>query len=349
MNSSLAVLQSFPVPRSTTNPYLVQLARGLQELPGVTVVNFNWRVALLGKYDVFHVHWPEILVSGHSPLKKLVRQVLTAALLGRLALTKTPIVRTVHNIELPNDISVLEVWLLRLIDRRTTLYVRLNPETPLPTDQPSVTIPHGHYREWFYRFPKKEKVPGRIGYVGLIRRYKGVEDLIRAFRQTTVTHPGLSLRLGGNPSTRELGEKIAALSYGDDRIRLNLDYVSDAELVDTITSSELVVLPYRFMHNSGGALAALSLDRPVLVPANDVNEALSEEVGPGWVFQYNGALTPESILQTLTSVAEQGPNTRPDLSGRDWHDGSLAHKKAYEKAMASAAGQSAELQMAPRP
>lgn len=348
MNSSLAVLQSFPVPRSTTNPYLVQLARGLRELPGVTVVNFSWRAALLGKYDVFHVHWPEILVSGSSPLKKLVRQALSVALLCRLALTQTPVVRTIHNIELPKDISVLEVWLLRLIDRRTTLYVRLNSETPLPKGQPSVIIPHGHYRDWFSRFPKAEKIPGRIGYVGLIRRYKGVEDLIKAFRQTTISHPGLTLRLGGNPSTREIGEKIAALAYGDDRIRLNLEYVSDAELVKTITSSELVVLPYRFMHNSGGALAALSLDRPVLVPANEVNQALSEEVGPGWVFQYTGALTPESILQTLASLAEDAPRTRPDLARRDWRNASSAHKKAYEKAVAYA-GQAPQLQKAMRP
>ncbi|SDL13878.1 Glycosyltransferase involved in cell wall bisynthesis [Arthrobacter sp. ov407] len=349
MNSSLAVLQSFPVPRSTTNPYLVQLARGLRKLPGVTVVNFSWRVALLGKYDVFHVHWPEILVSGHSPLKKLVRQVLTLALLCRLALTKTPIVRTIHNIELPKDISVLEVLLLRLVDRRTTLYIRLNSETPLPTDRPSTIIPHGHYRDWFHDFPKTEKIPGRIGYVGLIRRYKGVEDLIQAFRETTKAHPELSLRLGGNPSTPELGEKIAALSRGDARIRLNLDYVSDAELVDTITSSELVVLPYRFMHNSGGALAALSLDRPVLVPANEVNQALSEEVGPGWVFQYTGALTPESILRTLASLAAQGPRTRPDLRRRDWHEGSLAHKEAYEQALAPDAGHATVLEKAVRP
>lgn len=349
MNSSLAVLQSFPAPRSTTNPYLVQLARGLRELPGVTVVNFSWRAALLGKYDVFHVHWPEILVGGHSPLKKLVRQALTLTLLCRLALTKTPTVRTIHNIELPEDISVVEIILLRLVDRRTTLYIRLNSESPLPTDRPSVVIPHGHYRDWFSEFPKTEKIAGRIGYVGLIRRYKGVEDLIKAFRQTMKTHHGLSLRLGGNPSTRELGEKIATLSQGDPRISMNLNYVSDAELVDIITSSELMVLPYRFMHNSGGALAALSLDRPVLVPANEVNQALSEEVGPGWVFQYNGALTPESILQALASLARHVPQARPDLRGRDWHAGSLAHKEAYERAVASAAGRAPGLRKALSP
>ncbi|MCI9872514.1 glycosyl transferase [Arthrobacter humicola] len=349
MNTSLTVLQSFPAPRSTTNPYLVQLAGGLQELPDISVINFSWRAALFAKYDVFHIHWPEILVSGHSPLKKLGRQVLTLALLGRLALARTPIVRTVHNVELPEGISVREVFLLRLIDRKTTFYVRLNSRTQLPTERPSATIPHGHYREWFADFPKAQQIPGRISYVGLIRRYKGVEDLITSFRATADTHPELSLRVGGKPSTGELGQAMTALSQDDPRISLNLQYVSDAELVDIISSSELVVLPYRFMHNSGGTLAALSLNRPVLVPANDVNQALAVEVGPGWVFQYTGALTPEIILQTLSSITAEGHRRRPDLSSRDWEAGSVAHREAYERALANGVARSPQPQNAGHP
>lgn len=349
MNIPITVLQSFPAPRSTTNPYLVQLARGLRALPDVKVRNFSWLGALFFKYDVFHVHWPEILVSGHSPLKKLGRQGLTLVLLARLAVTGTPIVRTVHNVELPRDISLREVFLLRLINRRTTLYVRLNPETPLPTCRPSITIPHGHYRDWFSDFPKSEQIPGRISYVGLIRRYKGVEDLISSFRATAEAHPELSLRLGGKPSTVELGQAVRDLSEGDARISLNLQYISEAELVETITGSELVVLPYRFMHNSGGTLAALSLDRPVLVPANEVNQALAEEVGPGWVFQYTGRLTPKNIVQTLSSIRVQGPRPRPDLSARHWYMGSSAHRGAYEQALAYGARSSPQLQKAARP
>jgi beta-1,4-mannosyltransferase len=349
LNASLTILQSFPAPRSTTNPYLVQLAQGLRELPDVTVLNFSWRVALLGKYDVFHVHWPEILVSGHTPLKQLLRQLFTVVLLFRLTLTSTPIVRTIHNIELPEDISAREKFLLRLFDRRTTLYIRLNSETPPPAGRPYVTIPHGHYRSWFSGCPQAEPVPGQIGYVGLIRRYKGVEDLISAFRATADKHPELSLRLGGNPSMPQLGETIVALSEGDERISLELKYLSDPELVDIVSSSELVVLPYRFMHNSGGALAALSLDRPVLVPANDVNRALMNEVGPGWVFQYAGTLTPEKIVETLGAIAVQGPRRRPNLTGRDWSRGSADHRDAYQQALASGTARSRQTRRAVSP
>ena len=64
-----------------------------------------------------------------------------------------------------------------------------------------------------------------------------------------------------------------------------------------VSESELVVLPYHQMHNSGSVLAALSLDRSVLVPDSEFNRSLAEEVGPGWVVTYDGDLTAESILQ----------------------------------------------------
>jgi beta-1,4-mannosyltransferase len=66
-DGALTVLQGFPVPRPTTNPYLVMLAQSLREQPGVTVLPFSWRTALVGRFDVYHSHWPEILVGGRTP------------------------------------------------------------------------------------------------------------------------------------------------------------------------------------------------------------------------------------------------------------------------------------------
>ena len=114
---------------------------------------------------------------------------------------------------------------------------------------------------------------------------------------------------------------------------VTLRYVSDNEFVEVVTSSELVVLPYRFMHNSGTALAALSLERPVLVPDNDVNRALSEEVGPGWVHRFTGELASGALLDAVQAVRAEPPATAPDLGARDWHDVGAAHARAYRLAM----------------
>jgi beta-1,4-mannosyltransferase len=331
------VQQSFPTPRPTTNPYLVMLAESIARQPGVAVRTFSWRSALLRPYDVLHVHWPEILVSGHSPLKQLVRQGLTLALLARLAATRTPLVRTLHNLELPDGISRRERGLLRLVERRTTLWIHLNEDTPERPDRPHETILHGHYRDWFARHPRPAAVPGRIGYFGLIRRYKGVDRLLRAFRDMPAD---ASLHVGGRPSTPELARTLEELAAGDDRVVLDLRFLDDAEVVDIVRSAELVVLPYREMHNSGGALTTLSLDRPVLLPANRVNARLAEEVGAAWVQQYEGELTAERIASAVQAVRGVPAGARPDLGAREWPEAGARHVAAYRRAVEILAGRS---------
>jgi glycosyltransferase involved in cell wall biosynthesis len=330
--ADLIVQQSFPEPRPTTNPYLVMLRDSIREQPGVQLRTFSWRGVLTRRFDVFHVHWPEILVSGQSPLKAIVRQGFTLLLLAKLALTRTPIVRTVHNLDLPDGISRRERWLLRLIERRTTLRIRLNPLTPLPEHAPFETIVHGHYRGWYAPYPHAPRVPGRLAYVGLVRRYKGVDALVSTFRRAFGGQDA-SLTVGGKPSNDELVEQLESLAAGDRRIALHFAFLSDAELVSAVTAAELVVLPYREMHNSGGALSALSLDRPVLVPSNEVNRMLAAEVGDDWVLRYEGELTPAALEDALGRAQSLVPDARPDLSHREWDDAGRAHVAAYRRAI----------------
>jgi beta-1,4-mannosyltransferase len=333
-DEELVVLQSFPRPRPTTNPYLVMLGRSLAELPDVRVLTFSWRRALGGGYSVFHVHWPEILVSGTSPLKKAVRQLLFAVLLLRLRITRTPLVRTMHNLELPSGISRREVALLRWAERWTTLRIRLNDETPVPDGVLSETVVHGHYRDWFAAHPRATAEPGRLAFVGQLRRYKGVDRLIDAFGATAGRTQGrLALRVAGNPSSAQLGDELRSAAAADPRVSVSLGFLTDADLVAEVTAAEIVVLPYREMHNSGGALAALSLDRPVLVPDNAVNEKLADEVGDGWVHRYPGELTADHLLDAVAVVRAGRPVAAPRLHRRDWDRVGEAHASAYRRAI----------------
>ncbi len=104
-------------------------------------------------------------------------------------------------------------------------------------------------------------------------------------------------------------------------------FLSEVELAQTITSSQLIVLPYRHMHNSGTALAALSLGRAVLVPDNEVNRALAHEVGAEWVHTYTGALGAEDI-ESAWEVAARTTGV-PDLSGREWDLGAAQHVDSF--------------------
>jgi len=324
----LIVMESFHQPSSTTNPYISMLLASLRATPGLEVHVFSWRRALIGRLDVFHAHWPEILVSANTRAGRLVRQVLFALFLLRLSVTRVPVVRTQHNLNRPHGIPRIQSLLLDGLERRTVHSIVLNESTPIPDGQGRTVIPHGHYREWFSRCTQPDAVAGQIGYFGLIRRYKGVETLIKAFRDL----PGdRTLVVAGNPSTPELAAELRDSADGDQRISFKLQFLADEELVRVVRTSNLVVLPYPEMHNSGAVLAALSLDRPVLVPRNAVNDALAEEVGPSWVIRYDGPMTGAILAAAMTGLPDKASG-RPDLSRREWSACGAAHLDAFRAA-----------------
>ena len=330
----MRVLESFRRPKKTTNPYITQLFEALRD--DAEVIPYRPSAALFGRYDVVHLHWPELLVGGHNWRGRTARRAVTSALLLRWRLTRVPIVRTVHNLERPTNINAFDNRVLDRIDRLTTLDIRLNDQTPPRQGIPGVTIEHGHYRDWFAPFAGGSPVAGRVGYVGLIRRYKGVEDLVGAFIR--LDDPTLSLHIAGKPSSTDLVDTLHDAAGGDTRVTIDPRFLDDEELVHAISDAELIVLPYRHMHNSGTALAALSVDRPVLVPHNEVNQALAAEVGPGWVLLFEGALTPEALRSAREATAGRTP--RPDLSAREWSVSRDKHLAAFRRAIALARGSS---------
>ncbi len=329
----LRVMQSFSALRDTTNPYLKQLFTAVSG--GVEPSTFSWSAALGGRFDVLHIHWPEVLIQGSNSRKTWLRRGAFLLLLLRIRFSHRALVRTLHNLAPHENQGRIDRYLLTLCDRYTTLWIKLVPSTPTPahSHSPVRVIPHGDYRDWFAGLTVPEPIPGRLIFFGLIRAYKGVDDILRAF--ATLVDDSLSLRIVGGVKDLELAAQVTSSSQADPRITARLEYVTDADLAAEIGASELVTLPYRDMHNSGSALLALSLNRPILVPANEVTVDLAAEVGRTWVQTYSGALTANVVREALTAVRGGLPQT-PDLSGRSWDIVGAAHIEAYQAAVTAA-------------
>lgn len=329
----IRVIESFGWSRPTTNPYITMLGQSLENTPGIILLRFSWKSALTAKYDVFHFHWPEALLDGRTWYTRFGKDAAFFLLLLRIRLGKIAVVRTVHNLELPQGLPYFRRQLIIMCNEMTTLRIAINPVTPIESDIAQHLIPHGHYSEWFEAMPRQDQVPGRFVFTGLIRRYKGVENLIGCFKESMDDRPEFSLSITGKPSTSQLAETIQSAAEPDKRIKLSFGYVPEATLVAAITEAELVVLPYQYMHNSGSALAALSLHRPVLVPRNEVNELLSREVGAGWVHLYDGELTKEDLESSMASLRDSPPTSAPDLSDREWSAAGIRHREAFLEAL----------------
>lgn len=326
----LVVLHSLRAPVATVGYVDVVL----EAVPPDTRLRFfGWGVALLGRYDVLHVHWPELLVrDSRRPWLRAVKRRLLDVLVLRLALTRTPLVWTAHNPAPHESGPRAEQRSLRRLEGRTDLVVRLNPASPAPA-RASVTIPHGHYRRLLGGLARPPREPGRLLHFGILRPYKGVEALVEAFSAMDgPDHPAARLRVVGHPHAGQ-AQVVERACERDGRISAVLRHVGDDELVAETSRAQLVVLPYLgVMHNSGALIAALSLDRPVLVPRSATNAALADEVGEGWVHQYDGALSAEVLSRALAATATP-PAAPPRLEQRDPEAQRQRYREAYDLAL----------------
>lgn len=325
----LRVLQSVRRPSSRTNPYIIQLVDSLSTQ--LTVRYFDWRFGLFGRYDVFHVHWPEVMLRREGrPQRWLAMGRFLLLLLRLTADRRIVVVRTLHNVDVHESGGRVERKLLSWCDRRTDGWIALNSQTSAPRGERPTVILHGDYTRWYSRFPQPARQPGQLLYFGLIRPYKGVDALVGAF--AAIDDPALSLRVVGRPVNTELRQRIQQAAEADPRIGTRLDYVDDETLADEIGRAELVVLPYQDMHNSGALLLALSLSRPALVPQTAVTAALAAEVGPEWVRVYSGPLTPQVLAEAIEAVgAHPWTGRSPDLSRRAWPLIAAAHVAVYQE------------------
>ena len=109
--------------------------------------------------------------------------------------------------------------------------------------------------------------PCRLLFFGVIRPFKGLDDLIRAFDSLPVREvAGLHLTVVGETweGFTQPNRLIAASPYRD-RITFVNRYVTDAELAAALDEADAVVLPYHRSSSSGPLQMAMGCGLPVVV------------------------------------------------------------------------------------
>lgn len=318
------------------NPYGDLLAASLRSR-GCSVEAWSWHTALFGHYDVAHLHWPEGLLRSRSNPKLLLKRCAFAVLLLRWAIGRTAVVETIHN-ESPHEPgNRAEAVLLGWKNHLVCHWIAIN-STTVPREPATTVILHGHYRDVYQRRVEAHRGAGTLLFFGMIRAYKGVPELISAFRNANAAGEGWSLRVIGAPISPDLKAQVMA-AVGNERnaVSYELSEIADSDLVAEVSAAEAVILPYRRLFNSGVALTALSLDVPVIMPDVPASAALQQEIGSGWVILYEEPLTANGLLDALRTLRLRQANRgeRPGLSLRDWSLGGRLHLDVYNRALSA--------------
>ena len=237
----------------------------------------SWR----GMADVLHLHWLELLYASPS-LARSVR--LLAAVLGGLVLAKAEgckVIYTVHNLD-PHDqpFAVLDRIANRvLFALADAIHVhdqeaKLSVARAYGRRERTYVVPHGSYIGAYPNNCTRQEARRRLEladnafvylFLGQIRRYKGIEDLVAAFGQ--LADDACQLVIAGNVHDPAYGAALAQLVHGQTGIHTWFQYVPDAEVQYFMNACDVCVLPYRSVTTSGAAILALSFGRPIIAPA----------------------------------------------------------------------------------
>jgi beta-1,4-mannosyltransferase len=101
-------------------------------------------------------------------------------------------------------------------------------------------------------------------FLGLIRPYKGVLQMVDAFQATAGSNTRLII--AGKPVTEQIRREVEHATCQDNRITFLPGRVADHDIQVYMNACDLVVLPYKRIFTSGAAILAMSFGKPCLAP-----------------------------------------------------------------------------------
>ena len=286
------------------NPYVGLFCASL-ERAGVRVVDTHTFEARLFKFDVLHLHWPDLYVTLRQFHEAIVIGVMFLVYLLVTKLLRKKIVWTVHDVR-PSRLRHPRLLNLYLCCVRALVdaYVFMSPSSeaefkeifPRAGKRATWHVPHGPYpvstpspqRQGEMR----ERLSGGtncllVGFVGDLRPYKNAEVLAYLPHKDS-NGRDVKIVVAGARDPCDPTEIEVALSCIPVRHLVRIrERLTDHCLVDIIRAVDVVMLPYRRGSNSGFSMLVLSCGQRLLCSALPMFEDLRNRLGSPWVYIFN--------------------------------------------------------------
>jgi glycosyltransferase involved in cell wall biosynthesis len=264
--------------------------------------DLNWLVTKGKTFDVIHLH---TMLATYTPFRRNTRFGLFNKLMNnrfvmplrgivRLAcfsmalllakLQGKTIVYTVHDLKPHNKRSWPFVVLNRLahyvvlvLSNRVHAhnhYARSFLETTYSKKDGITVVPHGNYIGCYPNQISQAEARRQLDlpeeafvylFLGLLRPYKGLEDLVDAFKKLEWSLG--RLLIVGRVFDPWYQPEVLSLARNNQTVKVIPEFIPNEDIQLYMNACNVCVLPYKDITTSGAALLALSFGRPLIAPA----------------------------------------------------------------------------------
>lgn len=322
----------------TSNLINDRLYGEIEKNSSIEVVSWSPLRMLLCRYDLLHVHWPENVLNDRIWLRSMFKVCALMCSILWIKLWGRKLVWTAHNaVSHDGYHPILESVFWRMFIPRLDGIIALSETSmnqvrslrQVATRTVPLVVPHGNYCGVYENTVSRVRAREELGLpldgqvllnLGIVRRYKKVERLIELGRKD----PSVHVLIAGKISEGDYEQELRDLAMGHDNIHLQFKFIADDELQLYLRASDLFVLPYDKITNSGSAILALSYDLPVLAPALPCFDSLQKTFGDSWVSTYSGAFSSDTLKAYFLGVADT--KSSETVNWGEWEWSAIASK-----------------------
>jgi len=212
-----------------------------------------------------------------------------------------------------------------------------------PRQGPIIVIPLGHYRDAYpstmSRQDARERLslePDQFTYLALgnIAAYKGLSDLVDAFKQVA----GMNdvLLIAGRNRDQHSVSRLVKTAQSDSRIHVHPRFIPDEEMQAYLLAADVMVAPFKQVLTSSSVITGMSFDLPQIVPAlGCLPELVTPDAGIVYDPRDENGLARALIDIKTRDTDQMRSAVRRITDGLGWADISRQTADVYRSCLAS--------------
>lgn len=329
-------------PVSIKNPYQSLMVKGLRENKNLIVIKgYSSRYigillsSIIYRPQYIHFDW----INKYYLKKYSITTIISSLwfLIQIVIITKllrTEVVWTMHNLS-PHDSKQLKInEIVQKLFIKNCKWIRVFSTLTISriankfniSKNKIISVPEGSYVDYYpneiTRIEARKKM--RIGrekmflYIGTIKPYKGIIDLIKIFSK--INDDNIKLIIAGKVTNRTYLKKITQLIDNNNSIKLVNQFIDPNALQIFFNAADAVILPFKNIENSGSAILAMGFKKIIITPNLGV---LPDRLKNQKEFLYTNDLM-EKIYKVLSmnykDIEKIGQKNFIELKNYNWSD-----------------------------